>query len=601
MLFFKRLAFLIFILTYISALLISCANAAGGNSVGGDGAGEAAPPSLDGLIPETVKFSDIAYERPDTVTLCSKISEATRAVLAGDANHSEIKGILNGVEALYSNYLSMLSYAEIMRSKNVKDHTFAEEYRALKDAHADILVARERLAFAVATSDYEDADNTLADTTAFRIKSPTVPTDALFTLIKQEEELKQDFTLLSEDTVYITYGGITDTFRGTLNRLKESLGDGAQLVHASDECHALYRRARTEAECEIFTELVRVRTLIADTLGYDSYNDYSYEIYGYAHTFDGLEKYAEDIFDYLLPVYTDLNHKIFNPYFNNHIPKLLDKSTVINNMLTLYKSVDSSIYNTLGSMLSAGLYDIAPEGAGRSGDTFIAYFDAMSVPFLFHTTAGDARDYSSLAYEFGKYYDVLVNKHSSFTPIDAEISARTLEMITLSRLSEAFSREDGKYIYYLHTRNAMKALITNSLVTLVEHEIYGLSPAEVDEEAINSIINGIASEHSLRAMGIADIINDELVLKPHSAESKAISVFYATKILFDEQDRSEQIKIYKALLGRAEGVAPESVLSGFGISSPFDDGEVAELADDIFYSINGYHYYKQESTPENAA
>jgi hypothetical protein len=201
----------------------------------------------------------------------------------------------------------MLSYAEIMRSRNAKDPTFAEEYKSLSDAHSDILVARERLAFAVATSDYEDADNALADTTAFRLKNPTPPSEAFFALIKQEEELKHDFTLLSEVTLYITYDGITDTYRGTLNRLKEALGDGsAQFMHASGECQALYRQARTEAEREIFTELVRVRTLIADALGYDSYNDYAYELFGFAHTADELEKYAEDIFDYLLPVYTNM-------------------------------------------------------------------------------------------------------------------------------------------------------------------------------------------------------------------------------------------------------------------------------------------------------
>ena len=53
--------------------------------------------------------------------------------------------------------------------------------------------------------------------------------------------------------------------------------------------------------------------------------------------------------------------------------------------------------------------------------------------------------------------------------------------------------------------------------------------------------------------------------------------------------------MYKALIDRASEKSPTSILSGFGISSPFTNGVIMELSDKIFYSINGYHYYKNNS------
>ena len=91
------------------------------------------------------------------------------------------------------------------------------------------------------------------------------------------------------------------------------------------------------------------------------------------------------------------------------------------------------------------------------------------------------------------------------------------------------------------------------------------------------------------------MVINELVLTPKTLQAKTISFSYAAKIYFDVDDAKSKLQIYDALVDRANEKAPASVLSSFGISSPFDDGAVMDLSDKIFYSINGYHYYKSNS------
>lgn len=594
MLIYKRLFIMILSLTYLVALLVSCAKPGDGDDANGD----AAAPSLDGITSETISFSEITYSRPDTIGLYSELSSAAMLVHSGDADADDIIKAVKSAESAYSSYLTMLAYTELMYSKDSGDVFYASEYRVLKKTYADVFAAKERLAYEIMRSEHRDQlmEIGFADATPFRIDKWNRITDDYFSLLGQEEKLKYSFTLLSEDNVYITYDGITDTYSGTINRLKESLGGNTQsLIQASDECAKLYDKALTEKKLDIFLGLVKTRELISDSLGYDSYNEYASDLLGYSHTADEYQKYTADVFDYLSPVYNDLSIKIFNPYFNNNVPKLLDKNTLLSNLLSMYKSIDDDIYSAFGGMISSELYDIAGPSENRSNNSYTAYFSSLHTPFLFNTSYADARDYLTVAHGFGDYLDTLLYKGTRLSPLDAEISARLLATITLSSTIDTLDTDEGKHVYYFSIRNAMKEMLKNGFLSLAEHEIYNMDADGLSEDSIATMIMEIAEKHSVHQPEITDIVSRDLVLNPKSTQGKALSAYYASTIYFDKGNAESPLQIYNALLYRKADTAPESVLSGFGISSPFDDGAVMELSDRMFYSINGYHYYKNNS------
>ena len=599
MLLLRRTLFLILILAYLCALLISC-SATDGKST--DGADDEDSPSLDGIVPNAVNFSEITYSRPDTEALSEKLSELTFLVTNGGAQSQEIASELNEAVADYLDYSSMLSYAALMYAKNDADTYYLQEFRELRKDYPELLVKKEQLAYAIITSPVKNELPTLGfdDTTVTKIDSAHEVNEDFFNLLLEEEELKCEFDLLSKSTVNITFGGITDSYASTVERLKTSFDvHSMHFTRALEECSNLYERELDRSRCDIFVRLVKVRTLIAASLGYESYNDYAYDVLNYEHTEDAYKEFSEDIFEYLLPVYSDISLKIFNPYFNNHIPKLLDKNTVIGNILKVYKGLDSTLYNAFGAMISAKLYDIAPKSEERCNDSRTLYFGHKCAPFIFLTAFGDARDYGAISYEFSSYYSILKAGSASVDPLSAEIGAKALEMITLSGLAKTLDKENEKYLYYLSTKDTLNQIIYSGFLSIVEHEIYDMSYGDISLASVNALIESVAAECSLTSHRLSDIITRDLVTAPHRTQCKAMSTFYAAELF--SADESSAIDFYNAVIGDRGDASLKSVINGFGVPSPFGENAVMDFADRIFYSINGYHYYKSNSDFGNVA
>lgn len=592
-----RVILLISTLIYAIAFLISC----GGENAGGDnGSSQSSNAETD----DTISFSDISYSRPDTAAVYVKLSVAAALVRNSKENPDRIFEAVKDADKAYSSYLTMYSYAELMHNKDCSNTFFGNEYDILSKSYSDLYTERERLSYEILRSEYKDELSKIGftDTATFKINDRGSISDDYFALISHEEKLKYSYQTLSERNVYITYDGISDTYSSTINRLRDELGESSQAFSdATEECHALYLEALTEQRLNIFLSLVSTRNLIAGLLGYDSYNDYAYDILEYGHTADEYREYAKDVLEYTFPVYSDLNIKIFNPYFKNNFPKFLDKGTLLTNLISIYKTMDSRLYSVFGSMISSGLCDVAHAETAKNNSSYVAYFNTKLTPFLFHKSFGDARDYLAFSYGFGNYFDVFTNKAPRGSSYEAELSARMLEMITLSSLFESLDTDESKYIYYYSMKNVMGEMVYGSILSLAEQAIYDMDTDELNRESIARVLRDLANEHSVNEPKISDIVRPEIALTPKALEAKTISLSYAARIYFDKSDTRTKLQIYEALIDRSSDRTPAATLAGFGIPSPFGNDAVMELSDKIFYSINGYHYYKNNNSGDSVA
>ena len=593
---YRRIILLVLLLIYMFALLVSCSEAggSGGESDGSSSAGDK----------ESINFSDITYSRPDVDLLCNRLLEVRREVKDNVLSASQLRESVGSANILYSNYLSMLAYAELMHAKNENDELYTGEFKYLSAERARVCEAAEGLALEISLSDKKSELISAGQGLGISLKldDDISVTSEVISLLKQEEKLKSDFALLSPDTVEITIGGTTDTYNATIKRLAEAFGSATiQFAQSKEICDALYNQSLTARKCEIFVELARVRSLIATSLGYKDYNEYSYELLGLGYTKDQYVSFTESVFEYLLPVYSDLSHKIFNPYFNNHIPKLLDKSTILSNTLELYKTLDNQLFTAFGNMISYELYDISAPKPGRTGDSYTAYFHNKSVPYLFHTSFGDARDYSAISYAFGGYYEILKNGYNVLPAPDAELSARMLEMMTVSTLTGALDQQNGKYLYYLTMREVMSTLVLDSFAALVEHEIYEMDYSDITVSSVSELVHALANEYAFHSFNFKKFMCDELITNPHFKQQKALATFYVNEVYFSDIGKDKTVELYTLITRAEDGRTAAEVISSFGIASPFNEDAIKKLSDDIFYSINGYHYYKNDADDENAA
>jgi hypothetical protein len=61
------------------------------------------------------------------------------------------------------------------------------------------------------------------------------------------------------------------------------------------------------------------------------------------------------------------------------------------------------------------------------------------------------------------------------------------------------------------------------------------------------------------------------------------------------------LDVFNALVVRTNGKPHKDVLSDFGIASPITESAVRDIVDELYYGINGSHYYKDNGSQNNAA
>ena len=257
-------------------------------------------------------------------------------------------------------------------------------------------------------------------------------------------------------------------------------------------------------------------------------------------------------------------------------------------------------------MLQHGLFDCARPSDNRYDGAFSTYLDAYNAPFLFATLDGGVSDYTTLAHEFGHFFDAYIN-FGDTTSLDlSEVSSMALEFLTLSALKEGLSSEDYKYLTYTELESAMSAMIFQGFYSLFEHYAYALDYEDITEENLVVLMQRAAEEMGLDLSGeetIEPVIITHTVIYPFYVQSYCTSAAVALDIYYTElESEGAGLMAYKDLILRESGDADfEKQLEDAMLSSPFKSKFLKELADKIHYQVLGSHYFQQEANKGESA
>ena len=565
------------------------------------------PPRLD-YGRDAVSFKDIVYSRPDIQSLIEGFKSASKKITDGKADYdAQLYGIFE-LEPDYSSYYTMLTYANIMQSKNNADEYWTEEYDLLSSYEPQLVQAVEDLFVAAASSVHCDSFEedyfgigALAD-----YKDGGKYTDSLVKLLEEETALKNQYSTLSTSTVKITYDGVSDTADAHISRIdNDTTYDEDAREAAKNQCLAIYQQEYNRTSKGILIELIKLRNRIATEYGYESYSKLAYEEYGREYSEREAKSFIESITKYILPVYLKLNYSVFLPYFNSVSESTkIDAAKVINSLYGAYATIDENLLTAYSFMLEYDLYDYADIDPNRFVGSFTTYLDDYAAPFVFISANGDENDFLSLAHEFGHFYDAYVN-YGAEGPLDlSEISSISLEFLTLIGLQDKLDRETYKYLYYTAIDSAMNALIMQGYYALFEQYAYSIPYNMINEETLSEAAKSAAS-----AIGLSNALNFDSVLIPHTilypfyVQSYCTATAVALEIFHKECDNSgDGLAAYKSLVLReTEGLSFLDELKEAGLTSPFSSDYAKNLADKIHYNLLGSHYYKGSTSDNNAA
>lgn len=552
----------------------------------------------------TKDYSALSYSRPDANRIVGLIDGVREAITENTSSYEEQ---LEGLRALgdpYEDYMTMMNMAYLFTSRDASNSFWAAEYAYSNTSKAKISKAIDDMYIAAASSPHAerfDADyyggGLVED---YKDKEPM--SDGLVALYEAEAALESEYSSLSTATLIIEVEGKTGTYDELILEAKKLYGetsDKYMLLYYTYQY--AYSYAYADKSKEIYLDLIRTRKSIADESGKESYTEIMYEGYGYEYSSDELLDLLSEIGRRIYPAYKLLAQELYS-HMSSERPSALTTPMLINNLYSVYSEADSELADAYAYMLQHGLYDIDKASTpNRSEGSFVTYLHSNNSPFIFASVYNDICDYSTLSHEFGHFYDAFTNSGMNNSLEAAEVSSQALEYLTLNMLKGRLKSEQYQYLKYYYISSALETMVYQSIYSAFEHKVYELEYSDINIDNVNAIV-GEACEHitgsnQLILMGYApqdfnsldNILIPHFIIAPVYVQSYVTSIIPSLDIYFREIEASGSgIEIYKEYIEKSnERLSFVEQLGAVGLNSPFDEGVISRLADQIILHISG--------------
>lgn len=242
---------------------------------------------------------------------------------------------------------------------------------------------------------------------------------------------------------------------------------------------------------EIFDSLVKIRTTMAQKLGYKDYTEMGYyRMYRFDYTKEDVQTYRKQVLDTVVPVTASLfarqqkrlgldalyawDEKV-EFQSGNPTPKQ-DARTMVKIALHMYQELDKDTGEFFQFMVDHKLMDLESK-PGKAAGGYCTSFDVYGAPFIFANFNQTSSDVETLTHEAGHAYQAYASR--DIFPSDciwptsesAEIHSMSMEFLTYPWMKDFF-KEDTRKFYFQHLSDAIKFLPYGVLVDHFQHEIY---------------------------------------------------------------------------------------------------------------------------------
>ncbi len=581
--------------------LVSCMNKDGADK--GDDGKDDKPETI--TVPEykdyergTVDFSDISYARPELDEIILSFESVCEKISKNIVSYEEQLELIYSLEEGYNEFLTMYTYANIKSSADNTDTFWLGEYEVLSTAYPSFSNAVEDLFVAAAKSPHalQFESDYFGDNLIEDYADGGKYTDRVVSLMENEAELEADYQALSTATVEVSYMGRVDTVDNILAYYRTLYNENSSRYQSvMRECMELYERIKANESSQILVELFKVRRKISDELGCSSYREFAYETIYHDYTREEFLSFADDVSEFVLPVYIELSNRIFNQHSNKK-PREVSHVELINNTYKALLKAGDKFSAPFAYMLQHSLYNIEVFSDERFPGAFTTYLDNYNAPFILASTSGNITDYATLSHEFGHFLDAYYN-YNSTTSLDlAEVSSQALELLIISKFEGILSDDDIDFLLLNQMENLLSTIIFQSFYATFEHLAYEIDDENITLQSLNDAVVAAADKTGLNSRYINDIeyvLIPHIVLYPFYVQSYCTSAQASLEIYFKELDgEGDGFSIYEELVYREDNsLTFTEYLEEVGLSSPFEKERLKLLADRVYFELRGSHYF----------
>lgn len=523
----------------------------------------------DEPMSDPISFSKMEYVRPDADALCKRIGEVQTMVEGG----SSAADVIRAFDAAYADYIhfnTMSTIAYIRYTLDLNDPFYDEENQWCDEQSPLVEQALEKCYIAMAGSPIRTQLENLEFGQGFfdyYDENEVYSNDRVVELMQQESDLQTQYMSLQSDT--------TIQWKGE-ERLVDELLEGDSLSYPELlQVYNLYYEKYNPQAADIYIKLIGIRKAIAEELGYSSFADFAYGFYfNRDYTPDQVSQYTADIARELSPYYYEAAYSSFS--------KPMDTDKVMSLLKQTAYRFGGEFAASYDFMEQYDLFDITSSTSKLPG-SYMTYLWEYEAPFMYVSPTGKIDDFMTASHEFGHFVDGYVNCNGTNSIDCNEIFSQGLEYLSLSRAD--LSKSDRQGLTKAKISDAIMTFLTQACYAEFESRAFALPEEELTAEKLNEIFLECNEEFGMGMTGLENVIApgwidiQHFFIAPFYVISYCISNDAALQIYQAELKNGTGLETYRTLMALSSGNSILALLEEAGLTSPFEKGRIAELAD----------------------
>ena len=435
-----------------------------------------------------MQFEEFTYERPDFEIYSQSFKKELERFVKAEA-FEPAEAALNKLNKLRTEIDTMAKLAYIRHSVDTRD-TFYGQENAYWDEHQPLFdQVHHEFYQALLTSPFQDELKQLFPETLFLLAKDQIQLldDQVVSLKQQENEWISKYTQLIASAQLLFDGR------------KYTLSEISACFTAKDrftrrKAQKIYQSFFTKNEArfdEIFDQLVKLRTKIAQQLGFDNYVAYGdIDMNRWSYDRKQIQAFRQFILDEVVPKNQELYKRQAErlnlselAYYD--LPLVFPdgnakpqgkESELVEKARVMYHQLSEETGTFFDLLTEQKLMDLSSR-AGKQSGGYCEFIDGYHMPFIFANFNGTSDDVDVLTHETGHAFQTYLSRWVEepelvFPTSDtAEIHSMSMEFLTWPWMDQFFDTASDKY-RFAHLSSALQFLPYGALVDHFQEEVY---------------------------------------------------------------------------------------------------------------------------------
>lgn len=435
-----------------------------------------------------MQFQEYAYQHMDALSLQKQLSELAEQIQQAKTIE-QVQDCIKKVDTIRRFVATQVSLVEIRHTVDTKDAYYTKEQEYLDTVLPELEKDYEKINRALLESSFlEELKHRLPETFFLQKEMDLKAFDPIII-----EDMQEENRLMTKYQALIASAEIP--FDGEIYNLSslevKTNSSDRQVRKRALQAYWNWFEQHEEEVAQIFDQMIKVRTRMAQKLGYDNFIALGYaRMHRYDYDQEDVAKYRRQVLKDVVPLcsalykrqqkrlgYDTLHAWDEKVEFlqGNPTPKY-DRAELVKRAQKMYHELSKETGVFFDFMVEHELLDLDSK-PGKAAGGYCTFMPDYKSPFIFANFNQTQHDAEVLTHEAGHAYQIYESR--DIYPSDCvwptyescEIHSMSMEFFTHPWMQSFFEEDVNRY-YYSHMAGSLKFLPYGVLVDHFQHEVY---------------------------------------------------------------------------------------------------------------------------------